>query len=363
MRAAATGTHMPQLDGLRAIAVAMVALFHWHHPRLLGEVLPLHVGVDVFFVLSGFLITGILLRVRSRIDDSPAARLFALRSFWARRFLRLLPALVAYLAIATALGEIADVDGMLWYLGYLGNLRIVQLGVWPEGTAHLWSLAVEEQFYIVMPLIMLWMPRRWLTPFFTMGIAVSLAAWATTPTPQHLLPPTAFGALFAGCLAAMLFDTHRESPFARRWSRLGAPLLVASILIGAHGPTATAVGVANELLLFVGTAALSWRAALGTAGSLLETPPMQWLGRVSYAIYLWHFVGMNLAVDVLGENALWPLRLALATLLTLGFAHASEVLVERRFMERKMKHPYVRPSAAHNHTDDADTRTSASPNR
>ena len=342
MRAAA-GTHMPQLDGLRAIAVAMVAVFHWHHPQLLGEVLPLHMGVDVFFVLSGFLITGILLRVRSRIDGGLADRLFALRAFWARRFLRLLPALVVYLAVAGLIGEIADGDGLLWYLGYLGNLRILQLGYWPEGTAHLWSLAVEEQFYIMMPLLMLWLPRRLMTPFFAVGIGVSLISFATTPTALHILPPTAFGALFTGCLAAVFFETHHDNDAALRCSRLGAPLLLIAILVGAHGPTTAIVAVGNELLLFVATGALTWRAAVGGAGAMLEARPLQWMGRASYAIYLWHFTGMNLGVEVVGATAPWPVRLGLATTVTLALAYASEVLVERRFMRRKANHPYVRP--------------------
>lgn len=342
----AVGSHMPQLDGLRAIAVAMVAVFHWHHPQLLGEVLPLHVGVDVFFVLSGFLITGILLRVRSRIDDSLGDRLFALRAFWVRRVLRLLPALVVYLGVGTLVGEIVDRDGMLWYLGYLGNLRILQLGYWPEGTAHLWSLAVEEQFYILMPLVMLWLPRRLMALFFSVCIVVSLVALATTPSPLHLLPPTAFGALFTGCLAAVLYDTHHDAPAALRLSRLGVPLLLAAILFGALGPTTTAFSVGNEVLLFVSTAALTWRAAAGEAGTLLETRPMQWMGRVSYAIYLWHFTGMNAGLRLVGEAAPWPVRLGLATILTLVFAHVSDVLVERRFMQRKINHPYVRSDRA-----------------
>lgn len=345
MRTTSNRGFMPQLDGIRAIAVAMVAIHHWHHPSMFGNLFPLDSGVDIFFVLSGFLIMQILLGVRDRIDlvegSRRRAQLVALKAFWVRRFLRLVPALVLYVALASALGYFEDVRGIFWYLGYLGNWRIGQLGFWPQGGAHLWSLAVEEQFYILMPLVAFWLPRRFLTGFFTLGIALSVVATAIGDSSSNLLPPAAFTGLFIGCVTALFFDRHGESERLASLSRMGAPAVVAAVAIGPLLPRTELARISLDFSLNVAAAVLTWRAALGIGHKVLESPLMAYLGRVSYGIYLWHFVALFITIGMVGESAPWVLRLALSTLITLLFAYASDKYFEQRFTARKVNHPYI----------------------
>ena len=351
--------YMSQLDGIRAIAVVMVMVFHWHHPTLFGDRLPLYFGVDIFFVLSGFLITRILVRVRDQILDRPerpsSAKLHALKAFWVRRFLRLVPALLLYLAVAIGLGLFDDTDGLLWYLGYLGNFRINQLGYWPSGGGHLWSLAVEEQFYILMPLVVLWLPRRFLSAFFGAGIVLSIAVTAAVDSWARLLPPAAFTGLFIGCLTALMFERYAGDDRITKWCALGAPGVVLTVALGPLIIDSEALVIANDVVLDTAAAAMTWRAALGRGSRVLEHPVMTYLGRISYGLYLWHLVAQFLAWNVVGFEAHWALRLGVSSLLSLALAALSDVCLERRFIAKKSNYPYVLQSP--NHVDQESSET------
>ncbi|MFN7977685.1 MAG: acyltransferase family protein [Vicinamibacterales bacterium] len=149
--------YAPQLDGLRAVAVAAVAYSHWLPSWQFG--VPFGAGVHLFFVLSGFLITRILIGLR----EAPS-RPAAIGRFFARRALRLFPAFYTVLACAW----IADVPlaraTWTWHASYLSNVYIAGLAAWQGHFSHFWSLAVEEQFYLLWPWIVVWMPTRALAP-------------------------------------------------------------------------------------------------------------------------------------------------------------------------------------------------------
>ena len=182
--------HIPVLDGLRGLAVVLVLLFHLD--RLSGAAWPDRVlarlfgagwvGVDLFFVLSGFLITGILV-------DTAAQRNF-FRNFYARRALRIFPLYYALLVVgfavyptfAPAIHADRDwrlfLDGQWWFWSYLANIRLAAVGGAPMNFGHLWSVAIEEQFYLVWPLLLLlaWrLGRRWASPERSALVAASIA--------------------------------------------------------------------------------------------------------------------------------------------------------------------------------------------
>src|SRR5579863_9160491 len=182
MRPAAADRHVRAYDGLRGIAIVLVLLRH------LGEDLPARrlggvvdaalnagwLGVDVFFVLSGFLITGILLDARG--DEAQPSEGYFLR-FYARRALRIFPLYYLFLAVTIFIARPPMPHGTWWYWSYTSNVLIARHG-WPEGlweTGHLWSLAVEEQFYLVWPAIIAWTPRRRL-PVLCVAIIVGAIA-------------------------------------------------------------------------------------------------------------------------------------------------------------------------------------------
>jgi len=304
----------PDIEGLRAVAVLLVVLGHTGVPLVGGG----YVGVDVFFVISGFLITSLLLR---------EARISVPR-FYARRAVRLLPAaalvLIATLVAArlflpvVRLGEYAR--DALASAGYLANLRFAEIGTdylradqSPSPFQHFWSLAVEEQFYLAWPLLMLVLAAR------RRLLAVALAA------------------LVAASFALSITETARSAPWAyfgphtRAWE-LGAGALLA--LAGTRLPARTraALGWAGLAAILVAavtyddaTAYPGWRAAVPVAGAvallaargagvgpLLGCRPMQTVGRLSYGWYLWHWPVLLIGPAALGIAGTTGHKLALA---------------------------------------------------
>ena len=146
--ASGTVRRQPQLDGLRAVAVAAVAWSHWERDYQAG--IPFGAGVHLFFVLSGFLITRILLDVRQASDRGAA-----IRAFYIRRALRIFPAFYVTLLLAWIAGVPLVRESLAWHATYLSNVWIFQMDQWPGSISHLWSLAVEEQFYLAWPFLIL----------------------------------------------------------------------------------------------------------------------------------------------------------------------------------------------------------------
>ncbi|MFC8803513.1 acyltransferase family protein [Streptomyces anthocyanicus] len=338
--------HIAPLDGLRGVAVLGVLFFHAGHFD--GGFL----GVDLFFVLSGFLITGLLLteaRARDgRID---------LLAFWGRRARRLLPALAVVLAgtllLVWALGppnllRYALDDGP-WVAANLANWHFVadRVGYWDSaGTrvfSHLWSIAVEEQFYVVWPLVLCLTARgrgggRRVAAVAAAGAAASLVLMVVLTTPADTTrvyegTDTRAFSLLLGALAA-------TEPAARLVSRLGERAagrwsLVLAAGIGAYWITADGQ---NSPSLFRGGLFLHALAAAlliaclarsprTPAGRFLAAAPLRRLGTVSYSLYLWHWpVYLLLSEERLGlEGA--P-RTAVLLAVSVALAVLSKVLVE-----------------------------------
>src|SRR6188474_573227 len=151
----ASKPRMPQLDGLRTLAVTAVAVSHWTPDFLVG-IVPWGTGVQLFFVLSGFLITGILLRSRPTDHGVPLSN--ALRVFYARRFLRIFPLYYGVLVLCLLLGAGTIYQTWPWHFSYVTNFYYWRYGHGDEVSdpfLHFWSLSVEEQFYLMWPLIVL----------------------------------------------------------------------------------------------------------------------------------------------------------------------------------------------------------------
>lgn len=296
---------MPQLDALRGIAVALVLVQH-----LL--MLPLHaqlpwgrLGVRMFFVLSGFLITGILLKCRSLTESGNQTPGFTLRQFYIRRFLRLMPAYYLILLIAALAGVRAIREPLLWHLSYLSNVYEGRTGQMNMPAVHLWSLAVEEQFYLVWPFMVLFVPRRWLAGLVAVGLATGPAYRVVTQTLFHwkgpavgLQTPACLDTLALGALLAMLSQPG-AGPRAAAWREwlcrvglwIGLPALVLTCVLQntKHLP-----GSADAYLDLVYGLVGVWlvgRAATGfsgAGGAILDSSPLRYLGRISYGIYLYH---------------------------------------------------------------------------
>ena len=335
------------IQGLRAVAVTLVVLYHAHVPGLRAG----YVGVDVFFVISGFLITGHILR---EIDRTGRLGLVA---FYGRRMRRLLPAalvvVLATLLVARfwgpALQLTSTATDALWSAGYAINLHLGSEGVnylQASGPVspfqHFWSLAVEEQFYLVWPLVIL---------------ATVLVARRFGRTALAVV----VGAAIAGSLYLSVTVTQASQPIAyfsaqtRAWEfGIGAVVAISvarlSTLPSALRTVATWVGLAlivgsafvyDDSTPFPGIAALAPVAGCalvvaggcGTpiprgAGALLDRRPLQAVGKVSYGWYLWHWPMLLLVPAVLGTTFSWVHQVEISVL-ALWLAGLTYVIVER----------------------------------
>jgi peptidoglycan/LPS O-acetylase OafA/YrhL len=336
--------YRPALDGVRAVAIVMVLLVHtgaFLVPGADDHVLPGGaLGVDLFFVLSGFLITTLLLERRR--ERHPIA------SFYLRRALRLLPAVVVLLmgmvVIAAAEGEpgraVANTIGAV--LTYTTNWALLAGVSIERHVTHLWSLAIEEQFYAVWPLLLLGAlatgrTRRqvlWLTLGLALGSALWRAAlWESGHGWERLYLRTDARAdsLLVGATLALL-PWRRVADVAPRWRTAAGGAALLGLLAAAETLKAssavlylggyTAVAILAAMLI---AAVLPGGGALATT---LGAPAAVAVGRLSYSLYLWHFP----LFIVMGEHTTaWPtaVRILAGWALTFAAAAASYRFVER----------------------------------
>lgn len=285
----------PQLDGLRTLAVFLVFLHHWNlHDSGLGII-----GVQLFFVISGFLITGILLDLRDSVDASQLTVAHSLRQFYARRFLRIFPLYYACLILFVVLDRFEIRETAPWYFLYASNIRFFLLGTFEGPLSHFWTLAVEEQFYLVWPFLVLLIPRKMIKPLLWALIFLApltrIVIWLTVSdqfASTHTLLPANFDTLGLGALGACWRSEGFQDTIARRVGIWLVPLCLAEILVSRlTDPSrllftmvdSTAVAIVS---LWVVLGAVS--GYRGFVGFLLSNRPVRYLGQLSYGLYVWH---------------------------------------------------------------------------
>ena len=304
------------IQGLRALAVVLVIADHAGVPGFSGG----FIGVDVFFVISGYVITQLLLR------ESPQGVRRGLTDFYSRRIRRIVPAATATLVVTIVAAELFLGDRMSpllpgdvrWASLFAANFRLIGTGsnyfvpgMHPSLVTHFWSLAVEEQFYIVWPVVVLSMARfvdprhlhRALAATLIAGIAVS--AWwsihlsAADPVAAYYSPFTRFWELGLGCLLATVASSR---PIRFVWlERLAAGLGVALLVVAfATFNSASVYPGWRAWLPCAGTAALIWAGVGGgstVARRLLSIRPLGYVGDISFSLYLFHFPLLELAKE------------------------------------------------------------------
>jgi peptidoglycan/LPS O-acetylase OafA/YrhL len=304
-------TVMPQLDGLRAFAVLAVLVSHFGlGPRLEGLARAAdwgHLGVRLFFVLSGFLITRLLLERRRAIDAGVQSASSAIGRFYARRFLRIFPVFYACLLVTAILG-VGHMREVVWrHAAYLSNFDGTLFAPAGAGrllrdptSAHFWSLAVEEQFYLFWPALILFLPHRRTVQVIAGMIAfasVWRALWFVLGARFHSAHlPACLDTLGIGALLACYADDYAgvRATFGR-WLRLiglaGAVILAAALAANAAGVLYRLRSVLLDLGEGIVFAAVVWRAAEtrdDRLGRLLSARPLRYLGKISYGIYVFH---------------------------------------------------------------------------
>ena len=370
-------THVPALDGLRGAAVAAVLVYH------LGHLTGGYLGVDLFFVLSGFLITSLLLAEHAAEDE------VALADFWSRRVRRLMPALLVLLvgvaAYAQWFARPVDLAAMradaLATLAYVANWHFILQGTsyWdislaPSPLQHTWSLAIEEQFYVLWPLAFVWLARRArrrdaavhrvVLAFAGWG-ALASAAWlvalhlgGASDTRVYQGTDTRAAALLAG---AALAAWHRGRPVGE--GRLDANARPVGVV--------AAVALAACWIWLPGTSPWLYRGGLALAGvlataviwavvrgggplaSVLSIRPLRWLGLISYGLYLWHWPiyqwidARNGRLPLLGDRILTGISLvALKLAASFAISVLSYVIVEQPIRHSRLRGRPLLASAA-----------------
>jgi peptidoglycan/LPS O-acetylase OafA/YrhL len=336
---AATRPYFPELDGLRAIAALMVMVFHfaqtWGGPRFLivGQT-----GVDLFFALSGFLITTILLQ-------SPHGDWHEVRSFYLRRTLRIFP--LYYFALGLYCVVFSAVSG--WYWVYLQN--ILQAFHAPlVGPDHFWSLGVEEQFYLVWPFLVLFWPRRglagamWAAVVLSIGLRIALVH---TQVGLFYFTPTRLDGLAGGALLAYGYSRGvLERYKGLLWGLLGAGVLS----LGAESVLTHGSGMASVQVAKFTSAAVMYVAVIGllicTSDTwvhlVLRCKPGRGIGRVSYGMYVYHPMIFGLLPGHLGGLPL-VMKELICFATTYGVAVVSFYGFEKRFIDLKDRFASERP--------------------
>jgi len=365
--------HMPQLDALRVFAVVGVLIQHYWGPLpFILEKLNLgFLGVRLFFVLSGFLITSILLGCRDVADKTGYNRGFYARQFYIRRLLRIFP--IYYLVVAAALivnlqpaREIA-----VWLISYTSNIYVAIHEHWIEQLGHFWTLAVEEQFYFAWPWFVLFVPRRML-PWMTIVIillgplyrfyAASNGPDAFTARVDTIGTFTlaCFDTLGTGSLLAIMYHSdHPREKIHRYLSRLVLPVgIIATLFLygllyyGFNWKVHLIFADLSVAMIFcwlVSAASLGFK---GVLGAVLEWQPLVYTGKMTYGIYVYHnFIPLLFAVTFkrlgLEYSMNGPFNFALASLTTWMVAALSWHLVEQPINGVKRYFKYHRDDLAH----------------
>ena len=349
--------YRPDLDGVRALAVLAVLGYHanFGQPTVQSIFAGGFLGVDVFFVLSGLLITQLLL------SEWGHRGTVSLRGFYERRSRRLLPGLFVMLVLYGAISSLWHHDtgflakGLLSEVVYENVAHLI--APYPLSVGHTWTLIVEWEFYFVWPIVMIWMLRR-RSPRALLKLTVALVladallragiyAWHHNYILTYHVAWLRVDELLVGSLVAQLGSRLRVPGWVR-----SIGLLVILVALSRSAATQSWLYFGGMSLIALSTAAViapydSGRDWWGR--KLLSTQPLPWIGKISYSLYLW---SVPVAVEMLNNTASWPIAVRIVTTVVLSFllASASYYLVERTF--RRNSRRALTPAASYDGVDE-----------
>ncbi len=342
--------HIPSLDGLRAFSIGLVLFAHVAETpgfpidgKAFGVSKLGSIGVDMFFVISGFLITLLLIREREKTGDT------SLVKFYVRRFFRIMPAYFTFLAFIFLLQclDTVSMRGRDWAAVLTYTINFMPNGDWPTApVGHTWSLAVEEHFYMLWPLAFAILgPRRVFWPALALILASPFIRYAVDQSAIGILEvdystPTRIDVILFGCCLAILAQKEwfrsRSLPIVRHANWLLPALtilvLLSNLVLARSGKYYLTVNKLVTGLTFASIIWLSTVRADSLWGQVLNWRPIVWMGTLSYSLYLWQQPFLFHHSDWFVNT--WPANIVCA----LGLALASFYLVESpllRLRERK----------------------------
>jgi peptidoglycan/LPS O-acetylase OafA/YrhL len=298
-------TYFSQLDGIRFLAVGLVLIDHWLAEK---NVLPLGpLGVTMFFVLSGFLITRILIQSKLKDDNVGRSHWFSVKQFIIRRSIRIFPIYFLTIFVLYVLDVPPVRDTILWCLTYSTNIYIATKEHWMGTIDHLWSLAVEEQYYLIFPYLILFLPTKHYLKVLSAMVLISVAlriylflngnSWMA----QYVLMPTCLDSFGLGGLLAYFFTFQKDTLFDEfcktKYLIVSLIVLISSMCFSReYQISSNQVHHFGNLVLerLIGSIFcffLIAKAVSGYSGTMkwfLENPVSNYLGKISYGLYLYH---------------------------------------------------------------------------
>lgn len=350
--------YIPGLNGIRAIAALIVVVFHWTLPVLdqsifLRYILPNgNFGVNIFFVLSGFLITAILLIEKEKAIAQSSGYKKIFKHFYIRRVLRIFPVYYVALVILYYSGLPEFKGNFIYYLSYTENFHVWITQYW-DSFCHTWSLAVEEQFYLIWPVVILYTRKSRIVPvliaFIIAGPTFSLLQSLVLKNNFYVLMPSCFDAFGIGALLAFCY-INRQLDLLKKWIKI---LLPFSILLYIYWKLAPTGGhfqyfkrffdsiIGCGLILFcLSNSYTSFR------NKILENTVMKQLGIVSYGIYLLHYPipyfygNAKQYFHISFGSYNWAMDYLLMFIILFTLAFASYYLFEKPILSLKKKFEY-----------------------
>ena len=364
----AAQTYMPQLDTLRFFAVLGVMVSHFWIPKglpwLFADMDLGWLGVKLFFVLSGFLITGILLDGRQAIETTRLTPSYFIRQFYIRRFLRIFPIYYLVITIAFIINIELSRELLGWLVSYTSNIYITIHNIWIGYFSHFWSLAVEEQFYLLWPCVIMFLPRKWI-PYFillTICIAPVYRFWAYQTYRFEISPFNFKAATFTlanldslgmGALLAYSWRTKfTMETIQKRLTSLVLPigimLYIATLVLYHYHIKPSTFFTLNDFsasLIFTWLISKAGQGFNGIAAKFMTIPLFIYLGKISYGIYIYHYF-MPLLVRPLFDSINIPyqeqgfINFLILSLLTLVIASLSWHLIELPLNNLKNRFQY-----------------------
>jgi peptidoglycan/LPS O-acetylase OafA/YrhL len=292
----------PQLDSLRAIAVLVVIISHWFSKEHFLNRYTANgiLGVTLFFVLSGFLITGILLKSKHKIEEGSSLR-NAFKVFYIRRALRIFPIYYLLLFVLLIFNLASFRDSFWWHFFYGTNFYFWIKGTFEGSLSHLWSLAVEEQFYLVWPAIILLIPHRFLTYVLLTGVLTGVLFRLLIVTDVsdmgRLLMP---GSLDSFCIGGLLIYGRSDNKWwykfylsKHHWFVIAALILIVTVHLPAFSMLSAAQSSASYLFFIsvvfgILVNQVSYNIETPFFKQILNNRVLLYIGKISYGIYLYH---------------------------------------------------------------------------
>ncbi|MTI32372.1 acyltransferase family protein [Xanthovirga aplysinae] len=352
--------YIKQLDSLRAIAVILVIISHWFSETHILNHLPNgKIGVDMFFVLSGFLITSILFQNRNNLNASKGE---ILRTFYARRTLRIFP--IYYLTIFILLvfhkytGTNIKHD-FIYYLTYTSNLNFLLHGHWDGILSHLWSLAVEEQFYLIWPWFIIFTKKKYLFSLISMFILIGVSShiimsdfpWGA------ILTTSCFDSFGVGAMLSW-FIFYNKSALNKFYTLvktlsliLIALIIFGNLVLSKNYWTILPLRTANSIISIwlITYIYLNRDSNKGVFRFFLSSPILIFVGKISYGIYLYHNIIPQFSTILIESHLIkssellqWFFKLPYSTLsfnsiLVILISWGSFKIIETPFLKLKKK--------------------------